>query len=100
MNFHMNRTFLPQLLICIFATAPAAGTERAKAVQLPACAGGGDQMAINQCEAKNFSKAESMLERTYQSLLSTLDNEHRDLLKAAQSAWVSFRNANCGLEAS
>lgn len=96
----MIRKLLPRILICIVATIPAAGVERANALQVPDCAGVGDQMAINQCEATDFNKVESALERTYQTLLSSLDSEHRDLLKATQSAWVSFRDASCALEAS
>ena len=96
----MIRQHLLQISTCIVAAITVAGGGRVSAFQAPDCAGVGDQISINECEATNFNKAESMLERTYGTLLSSLDSEHRDLLKAAQSAWVSFRDASCALEAS
>lgn len=90
----------PRVLTCVVAIIIAAGVARVNASPLPNCAGVGDQLAINQCEAKSLDKVESLLERSYQTLMSSLDSEHRDLLKSAQSAWVSFRDASCELEAS
>jgi len=51
------------------------------------------QAEMNQEAAANFKKADAELNRTYSMLLASLDDEARAKLKAAQRAWVVFRDA-------
>jgi uncharacterized protein YecT (DUF1311 family) len=58
------------------------------------------QLEINQCRAQEYQKADAKLNEAYKPLLAALDDEHQVLLKAAQRAWLAFRDAECQLQAS
>jgi uncharacterized protein YecT (DUF1311 family) len=64
------------------------------------CAGAGNQLELNECAQKQFLKADAKLNAAYKPLLAALDQEHQVKLRAAQRAWIAFRDAECELEAS
>lgn len=76
----MNRPFR----ITLLALALALGGTSASAQS---------QGEMNQEAAASFKKADAELNRTYTKLLASLDDEARAKLKAAQRAWVVFRDA-------
>lgn len=49
--------------------------------------------------AGRFHKADGELNRVYQQIRAQLEPEERSKLVAAQRAWLSFREAECELEA-
>ena len=54
---------------------------------------------MNQEEYARFEKADANLNKIYAQLLAKLDAEGKTKLRAAQRAWVAFRDAQADLEA-
>lgn len=52
-----------------------------------------NQFEMNRESEASFSKADAELNRVYAKVIATLDDEGRVKLKAAQRAWVAFRDA-------
>ena len=57
------------------------------------------QAQMNQEAAAEFKKADTALNKLYPQVLAKLDAEGKDKLKAAQRAWVAFRDAQAEFEA-
>jgi uncharacterized protein YecT (DUF1311 family) len=57
------------------------------------------QSQMNQEEYARFEKADANLNKIYVQLLAKLDAEGKAKLRAAQRAWVIFRDAQADLEA-
>jgi uncharacterized protein YecT (DUF1311 family) len=54
---------------------------------------------MKQCSAKKYKQADDELNKTYQQLMSKLDDDgHRTSLKTAQQAWLKYRDSNCDFE--
>ena len=51
------------------------------------------QHEMNQQAEADFNKADAELNRAYKKLLNGLDAESQKKLKAAQRAWLAFRDA-------
>ena len=56
------------------------------------------QSEMNREAAASFVKADVELNRVYAKVLTSLDDEGRAKLKAAQRAWVIFRDAQAAFE--
>ena len=56
--------------------------------------------ALIQCLGTEFTKADAELNRTYVALRGRLDREANVTLKAAQVAWLTYRDKDCELRAS
>lgn len=54
---------------------------------------GQTQHEMNRQAARDYQKADAELNRTYRSLYAALDKNRRAKLKAAQLAWLKFRDA-------
>jgi uncharacterized protein YecT (DUF1311 family) len=57
------------------------------------------QAEMNQEAAAEFKKADRDLNKLYPQVLAKLDEEGQAKLKAAQRAWVAYRDAQADLEA-
>jgi len=57
------------------------------------------QQEMNREAAADFAKADTALNKLYTKVLATLDDEGKKKLKAAQRAWVVFRDAEADLQA-
>lgn len=69
-------------------------------VTLPlAKAGAQSQAEMNQQAFDSFEKADAELNKIYSKVLAKLDAEGQAKLKAAQRAWVAFRDAQAELDA-
>jgi uncharacterized protein YecT (DUF1311 family) len=64
------------------------------------CANAANQRELTECVAQEYMNADGKLNDVYEPLLTSLDREHQLKLKAAQRAWITFRNAECDLRAS
>src|SRR5213592_970064 len=64
------------------------------------CLNAANQRELTECVAQEYMKADAKLNDVYKSLLTSLDREHQLKLKAAQRAWITFRDAECDLQAS
>jgi uncharacterized protein YecT (DUF1311 family) len=75
------------LLLC-WAAAQAAPSSK--------CDDSASQTDMTLCAENNYKAADAMLNKTYRDLLQALPDESRKAkLKAAQRAWVVFRDAQC-----
>ena len=64
------------------------------------CPEGRTQFEMNACAAEELNAADSVLNVAYQDLLREIEPERVELLRAAQRAWIRYRDAECDLEAS
>jgi uncharacterized protein YecT (DUF1311 family) len=86
----------PLILLAIVA-GPANGDMSAGS---DPCANAANQRELTECVAQEYMKADGKLNDAYEPLLTSLDREHQLRLKAAQRAWIAFRDAECDLRAS
>ena len=59
-----------------------------------------NQSDMNTCAASELKKADEELNAIYDKLLSRLDSGQKPLLKAAERAWIHYRDKMCELEGS
>jgi uncharacterized protein YecT (DUF1311 family) len=57
------------------------------------------QTEMNREAAANFEKADAQLNKVYAQVMAKLDEQGKAKLKAAQRAWIAFRDAQAELEA-
>lgn len=79
--------------------AGLAFAQKAPAKKADPCANAQTQTEMNGCAAEAYKKADAALNRVYQQLLAKLESAHQEKLKAAQRAWLPFRDAHCECEA-
>ena len=53
------------------------------------------QADMNICWGNEYKKADAALNKTYQELTTMLEDEEKAQLKAAENAWLKYRDANC-----
>ena len=60
------------------------------------------QVELNECTAQAYQAADKELNDAYQVLVGKLSNNAASLekLRAAQRAWIGFRDAECAFESS
>ena len=59
------------------------------------CADAQSQTEMNICWGKQYKAADAQLNVVYREFMSKLSAEETAQLKAAQLAWLKFRDANC-----
>ena len=60
------------------------------------CANAPTTPEMRDCAGKEYKKADDELNRVYRQLIAKIDDEGRKTaLKAAQLAWIKYRDANC-----
>jgi uncharacterized protein YecT (DUF1311 family) len=53
------------------------------------------QADMNICWGNEYKKADATLNKTYQQLVTMLDEAEKAQLKNAENAWLKYRDANC-----
>jgi uncharacterized protein YecT (DUF1311 family) len=56
------------------------------------------QVQINECAAKEYKTSDGELNLIYKQLYSRLSSRRRTQLRAAQAAWIKYRDAQCEFE--
>jgi uncharacterized protein YecT (DUF1311 family) len=84
------------LAACAFAHASPA--QKKAAAQSNPCDEARTQMEMNECADREYRKADAELNRVYQQLVRASGGRDAKL-KAAQLAWLKFRDAQCDYEA-
>jgi uncharacterized protein YecT (DUF1311 family) len=79
------------LLLLAPAVAPQGG-------QHP-CEGEGTQFEATECAGREYKKADAELNKVYQQVWQQEDKGGQARLRAAQLAWLKFRDAECEYEA-
>ncbi len=66
------------------------------------CGSANNQLALDQCAAAELQAADTTLNAAYQQILGRLraDPDTAQLLRAAQRAWLGFRDSECAFAAS
>jgi uncharacterized protein YecT (DUF1311 family) len=99
------------LLLALFCAGAARAQEKSKPVaqEPPAatqddvdsedpCPGSNTQFELNQCAARARDKADAELNKVYRELIKDTGTTERAKLRAAQLAWLKFRDAQCDYE--
>ena len=56
-------------------------------------------MGMDQCEDRELAVWDERLNKAYRDALSGADPKYRDALRAAQRAWIAYRDARCAMPA-
>lgn len=64
------------------------------------CSNANNQTEMNQCAAAQYQAAEKKLNETWEQALKRASGKQQELLKKAQQAWISLRDADCAFLAS
>ncbi|MBD1870866.1 DUF1311 domain-containing protein [Cyanobacteria bacterium FACHB-471] len=64
------------------------------------CANAQTQAEINQCAQASYETADKELNRVYQELKSSLNNQEQEELIDAELAWIEYRDQTCEAESS
>src|SRR5689334_1773280 len=59
------------------------------------CAEAQTQTDMNICWGNQYKAADATLNQVYRQLMGKLDDEEKNQLKAVESAWLKYRDANC-----
>ena len=59
------------------------------------CSNANTQTEMNQCAAAQYQAADKKLNETWQQALKRASGQQLELLKKAQQAWISLRDADC-----
>ncbi|WP_318373088.1 lysozyme inhibitor LprI family protein [Enterobacter sp.] len=59
------------------------------------CASASTQADLNICTATQYQTADKKLNDTYSTAMKRADAPQRELLKKAQQAWITMRDADC-----
>ena len=84
------------LVACAFTHATSA--QKKAAAQSNPCDEARTQLEMNECADREYRKADAELNRVYQQLVRASGGRDAKL-KAAQLAWLKFRDAQCDYEA-
>ena len=89
--------FTAAVVLCLLVAL--GGAAQAQAKKNP-CDNAQTQVEINDCQAREYKKADAALNTVYKQLMTKLEDEgERAALKAAQVAWLKFRDSDCEFEA-
>ena len=64
------------------------------------CGNATTQAEINQCAGGDYKKADAQLNKVYKAVLGKADEGQQAQLKAAQNAWIKFRDLDCKFQTS
>ncbi|HEU0299802.1 MAG TPA: lysozyme inhibitor LprI family protein [Longimicrobium sp.] len=56
------------------------------------------QLEMNQCAAREFTRADSILNAVWQQVISQVDPDLAPPLRQAQRAWIQLRDAQCAFD--
>ena len=88
------------LLACLAAFLPSA-VHAQRADTAPNCRRPDTQAEMNECSAREYRAADRALNAEYARLVASIHDAGRlQRLRAAQRAWIAFRDAQCAFESS
>jgi uncharacterized protein YecT (DUF1311 family) len=70
-------------------------TQNQPAAEADPCANARTQLEMNECAIKEYKAADAELNRVYKEVIAALRPEMQEKLRAAQRAWITYRDANC-----
>ncbi|MBS1789537.1 MAG: DUF1311 domain-containing protein [Acidobacteria bacterium] len=89
------------LVVVLSTTVPAQkpAAKKTAARKPPECADLETQAGMNRCALYKYQKADEALNKSYQETMNVVQPDLKPKLKAAQQAWIQFRDAHCECEA-
>ena len=63
------------------------------------CPNAQTQVELNDCAGREYKKADTELNQTYQKLVALLDAGEKTQLKDVENIWIKYRDANCNFVA-
>ncbi len=93
---------LPCALVCAAPQQqqqPAAQATQEGGQEEDPCPGARTQQDLNRCASRAFQRADAELNELYQQLMKDAGAAEKAKLRAAQVAWLKFRDAHCEYEA-
>jgi uncharacterized protein YecT (DUF1311 family) len=92
------KRIVPCLLLVLLSLS-AAGAKAQKQRQMNPCENAPSQYEADECAHKEYVAADAELNKVYNQLAAKLDDqEQRAQLKAAELAWIKYRDSNCEFE--
>lgn len=64
------------------------------------CEKAATQMALNECAAQEYTKADGELNAAYKKVFARASPTQQNLLKQSQNAWIKVRGTDCAFIAS
>ena len=61
------------------------------------CDAATSQAGLNECYGNEYKKQDELLNQTYLEAMKLATETQKPLLKAAQNAWIAYRDADCAL---
>ncbi len=93
------RTLYGCIFLILLISAPTLGQQRSKQDPCKEAEASGVTVDLVNCSQKKLSEADAELNKTYKELISKMGDKNWELkLRAAQQAWIKFRDANCDYE--
>ncbi|MFW2373815.1 MAG: lysozyme inhibitor LprI family protein [Gammaproteobacteria bacterium] len=86
------------LALCGLLAAPAQALSQS-AEESSACENASSTAAMRECEIARLKRADAGMNAVYQRLSAKLDQRGREKLRAAQEAWLKFRDAEANFQA-
>lgn len=90
---------MKRLAFALLLVFPSAAAQERKKQKTP-CDDAGSQHEMTRCANSAYTAADKELNEVYRRLTAKLDAEARASLKAAEAAWLKYRDANCEYESS
>jgi uncharacterized protein YecT (DUF1311 family) len=84
--------------VCPAQQPPSAQAAQGSGQEDP-CPGARTQQELNLCASQAFQRADAELNKLYQQLMQGAGAAEKGKLRAAQLAWLKFRDAHCEYEA-
>lgn len=77
--------------------APASARDDGLTAEFGACmdASGGVTFDMIDCMSAEHERQDARLNQAYKAVMAGLGDDRKDALRAAQRAWIQFRDANC-----
>lgn len=64
------------------------------------CSNAMNQSDMNQCAGAEYKKADAQLNNVYKKVMARAEAAQKTQLKAAQNAWIKFRDTECAFQTS
>jgi uncharacterized protein YecT (DUF1311 family) len=94
----MSKTSVLIIILLAFALFGSAQNTKDGAkgtLQRAPCDAAATQSDLNQCAGDDFQKADARLNRIYANLLKQMEGPAGQKLKAAERAWIQYRDLHC-----
>jgi uncharacterized protein YecT (DUF1311 family) len=94
----MSKTLVRIVALLFFTIVASAQNTKDRAegtLQKTPCDASATQSDLNQCAGDDFQKADARLNRIYANLVKQMEGPAVQKLKAAERAWIQYRDLHC-----